>query len=270
MNDDLKAAPAEATPSSIKMNSANQPGTPEELKREQLLDALDTEIANVQSVMSATGRTRWALTLSVSGLLWLGLQTWEAGIFSLRNVILLAVALTFLWEFMLKVRGSLDSALLPPPARGRFITLNNVLGALRSTIVFHILKLSGLLAMIYWLALPELSLLKWCCVLNLALILICFVMSYVNMPPIPALDAPSKIRYMAWGREWLAWLCRIAIATSSVWVLYNYGAHFSAADLRLGIIITLIGKLDSVKLLLSLTQWQSNSKLGTLHCLMKK
>ena len=225
------------------MSSADQP-MPEKLTREQLLAALDTEIHNFEATKSATGHTRWALALSLSGLLWLGIQIWDSAKFSPRNTALLAIALTLLWDFILKFRGSLDSSLLPSqPTRGRFFAFSYLLGALRSTIFFFGLKQAAILAAIIWLASPELFILKWYFISSLVGVALAFVVSYLDLPPIPALDAPTAARFLIIVLQFCTWLVRIAVAVSATFILCQSAAQFTAADVRLGVIIAAFGYL---------------------------
>ena len=143
------------------MQQQDQQPTPENLLRERLLDALDTEIDTIISAQAATGRTRWALLLSLAALLWLGLQAWENTMFVMSNVLLLAITMSIIWDFLLKMSNSIDGSLISSPARqGRFLALSGFLGALRSTILFHAAKLTLALATIICLHSPELVILK--------------------------------------------------------------------------------------------------------------
>jgi len=223
-----------------------QPTTPEPatLTREQLLAALDTEIHNFEATKSSTGHTRWALALSISGLLWLGIQIWDNTKFSPRNVALLAIALTLSWDFILKFRGSLDSSLLPSqPTRGRFFAFSYLLGALRSTIFFFGLKQAAILAAIFWLASPGLYILKLYFLFSLVGVVLAFVISYIDLPPIPALDAPTPVRFLILLLQLCTWLVRITVAGVAIFILCQFGAQFTAADVRLGIIIAAFGYL---------------------------
>jgi len=217
---------------------------PIKLTREQLLAALDTEIHNFEATKSSTGHTRWALTLSLSGLLWLSIQIWDSTKFSPRNAALLAIALTLLWDFILKFKGSLDSSLLPSqPTRGRLFAFSYLLGALRSTIFFFGLKQTAILAVILWLASPELLVLKWYFIFSLVGVVLAFGVSYLDLPPIPALDAPTPARFFIIALQSCTWLVRITVAVVAIFILCRSASQFTAADVRLGIIIAAFGYL---------------------------
>lgn len=217
---------------------------PVKLTREQLLAALDTEIHNFEATKSSTGHTRWALTLSLSGLLWLCIQIWDSTKFSPRNAALLAIALTLLWDFILKFKGSLDSSLLPSqPTRGRLFAFSYLLGALRSTIFFFGLKQTAILAVILWLASPELFILKWYFIFSLVGVVLAFGVSYLDLPPIPALDAPTPARFFIIALQLCTWLVRITVAVVAIFILCRSASQFTAADVRLGIIIAAFGYL---------------------------
>jgi hypothetical protein len=53
----------------------SNPQDPQPLSRDQLLGALDTEIASTNAILASTGRTRWALLIALSALLWAALET---------------------------------------------------------------------------------------------------------------------------------------------------------------------------------------------------
>lgn len=216
----------------------------EGLTREQLLAAIDSEISHFQASNSATGRTRWALTLSLSALLWLGIQIWDNGAFSARNVALLAIALTVLWDFILKVGGSMDSSLLPrQPSHGKFYSFSPLLGGLRSTILFYVLKHTAMLATIVWIASPDLVILKWCSILSLVGAVLGLICSYNDLPPVPALDAPTPFWFVVRLIQRGSWIFHVVAAGSVVFAFYQFGASLSAADIRLGIIVTAFGYL---------------------------
>jgi hypothetical protein len=218
--------------------------TSEGLTREQLLAAIDSEISHFQASNSATGRTRWALTLSLSALLWLGIQIWDNGAFSARNVALLTIALTVLWDFILRVGSSMDSSLLPrQPSQGKFYSFSPLLGALRSTILFYVLKHTAMLAAILWLASSDLVILKWCSIFSLAGAVLGLICSYHDLPPIPALDAPTPFRFVVRLIQRGSWIFHIVAAGSATFAFYQFGARLSAADIRLGIIATAFGYL---------------------------
>lgn len=225
------------------MSPMNQ-NTPEGLTREQLLAAIDSEISHFQASNSATGRTRWALTLSLSALLWLGIQIWDSGAFSARNVALFAIAMTVLWDFILRVGGSMDSSLLPrQPSRGKFYSFSPLLGALRSTILFYVLRHAAMLTAILWVASPDLVILKWCSILSLVGTVLGLICSYIDLPPIPALDAPNPFWIVVRLIQRGSWIFHIVAAGSVVFAIYQFGMRLSAADIRLGIIVTAFGYL---------------------------
>ena len=144
----------------------------------------------------------------------------------------------------LKFRGSLDSSLLPSqPTRGRFFAFSYLLGALRSTIFFFGLKQAAILAAIIWLASPELFILKWYFIFSLVGVALAFVVSYLDLPPIPALDAPTAARFLILVLQFCTWLVRIAVAVSATFILCQSAAQFTAADVRLGVIIAAFGYL---------------------------
>lgn len=225
------------------MSPMSQP-PPEELTREQLLAAIDSEISHFQASNTATGRTRWALTLSLSALLWLGIQLWDTGVFSTKNVVLLAILLTLLWDFALKFGSALDSSLLPrQPLPGRFFAVSRLLGALRSTILFDVLKRAAILGGLFWLGSSELALLKWCSLFGLVGVLLVFTVSFMELPPTPVAGAPTPFRWVIRGVQWSAWLVQIIVTASAVFVLSQSAARFTAADVRLGVLITAFGYL---------------------------
>jgi hypothetical protein len=216
----------------------------ESLLREQLLSALDREINDLQSARNSNGRTRWALTLSSAGLFWLGIQLWDTSNCSSRNVALLATAMTLLWDFLLKLTGSLDSPLLPRQAtHGRFLPFSHLIGALRSTILFIGLKNAAMLAAVFWVQPPAWQVLAGYLIYSLLLVTIGFVVSYWDVPPIPVLDPPDRSRKFILGLRASPWLVRLLVLGSAVYALASFPHPFAAADVRLGAVVAAAGYL---------------------------
>src|SRR5260221_11195833 len=108
------------------------------ITRDELLDALDTEIEHIKSAQSSVGYTRWAVLLALAALLWAAIQSWEAGKFAPRRFATLAIALFTIGDLVLKVGSSLDKALASRSlGAGRFVVLSHLFGALRSGVAFH-------------------------------------------------------------------------------------------------------------------------------------
>jgi len=226
---------------------SNSPSTSDTLPRDQLLAALDTEINNYRAVQSSSGHTRWALLLSLSGLIWLGIQICASPMISPPNVAVLAITLTVLWDFVLQVRNSLDSSLLPPESPpGGFIALSHLLGALRSTIVFQAIKQAIILALMIRLAPRQFFLLECYVATNLLITLLVLVVSYKSLPSIPTLDFPSPGQFLMRLHRWFIWLVRVAVACSATFILCRSAVNFSADDVRLGIICTALGYLATL------------------------
>jgi len=215
--------------------------------REQLLDALDAEINAIVSTQAATGRTRWALLLSLAGLLWLGLQIWEKGDFMMPLVALLAIAMTVLWDFILNLRTALDMPLIPNQVfRGRFLLLGNFLGALRSTILFHAAKHALVLIALIWIASPEVIILKWYTIVSLSAVLLGFAISFVDFPPFPFVDVQSRLHGFRLALPCIVWLARVTATGSAVYILFRDAKWFTGADIRYALVLTAIAYLLTV------------------------
>lgn len=209
------------------------------MSREQFLAALDKEIEMVISQQSATGRNRWALVLTLSGLLWLGLQTLGAAKFSIQNVALLAIVLHFLWQFALKAAAGLDRSLIPAQegGRGRFFEVSKLLGAVRSIVLFEAVKQATALMVIFWLGLPELELLKWYVVASFSLTLLVFPVTYMSVPPMPLVDIGLRVRGSTRAYSCAVIGARLAVSAFLLLVTYRHFGQFAIPDVQLAIIV---------------------------------
>lgn len=225
------------------MSQTNQPA-PQSITREQVLAALDTEINFLQAARSTTGRTGWALTLSLSALVWLGIQIWGSPNVSVRNVALLGIILTLLWNLLRNVAKSIDSSLVPQrPAQGRFFSLAPWLGAMRSTILIQGIELAVILFALFRIGTPEVLILKWYYFFGLVAVVGAFIVSYVSLPQIPATDDRSPGRIFAAIFVICQWLARAAVAGASVLIIFKWAALFSKDDVRLAVILAAGGFL---------------------------
>lgn len=111
------------------------------LSKDQLLDALDNEIAKISASQTAAGWNQWAILGAIAALLWLLIDTWEKGRFEIHNVLFLTLALSFSWDILLQSVVRFDSQ---PTKRSnqrpRFYSLNSILAATRSAMLFVMLK----------------------------------------------------------------------------------------------------------------------------------
>jgi uncharacterized integral membrane protein len=216
-------------------------------KRDELLAALDTEINHAETALNSSGRSRWALTLSLSALLWLGIEVAGRTDLAWRPTLLLAVALTLLWQLVLDVASAIDGPLLKGKrARGKFFQFSPLLGAVRSTILFSALKNGALLVAVLWINRPELPVAVW--YLGIALIgcIIAFLFSFVKIPPLPLVELRTRYSVTRWTDSILTLLDRglqLAAAAAVVTAVVQTQSQFHASDVRLGIILAAFGYL---------------------------
>ena len=114
---------------------------PDSLTREQLLDALDNEIAKVSAAQTAAGWNQWAILGAIAALLWLFIDIWEKGRFDIQNVLFLILAFSLTWDVIRQSISRFDS---PPikasDSKSRFYSLNSLLATARTSIFFVFLK----------------------------------------------------------------------------------------------------------------------------------
>lgn len=208
------------------------------LNREEMLSALDTEINHFQTAKSWTGRNRWALTLSISALLWLGIQDGANPALSRSNIALLAISLLLLWEILLKAGNALDSALLPAKkVKGTFFTFAPFFRALRSVIFLHALKQAATFAILLYLPFSRLLFLKFYFACGLCGALIGIVFTYVDIPPIPNFESNPIVNAALKLHRWLELAADGIAAFCAMYVLNSARKSFCPADIRMGVII---------------------------------
>jgi hypothetical protein len=124
---------------------SNEATDSSKMSKDQLLDALDNEIAKISANQTAAGWNQWAILGAIAALLWLLIDTWEKGRLELHNVLFLTLALSFSWDILRQSVACFDS---PPNKRSnqkpRFYSLNSILAATRSAILFQSLKYAAL------------------------------------------------------------------------------------------------------------------------------
>jgi len=131
------------------------------ITREQLLEALDTEIENVTAIQSATGWNHWVILGALAALLWLGIDTWENGHFILHNVLLLTMAITIFWRQLKMSAALFDSSPLPASKiSNRFWSLSGLLGSTRTHILFTLVINVFFLSIVWMLKSPWVLVLK--------------------------------------------------------------------------------------------------------------
>ena len=73
---------------------SNEAADSGKLSKDQLLDALDNEIAKISATQAAAGWNQWAILGAIAALLWLLIDTCEKGRFEIHNVLFLTLALS--------------------------------------------------------------------------------------------------------------------------------------------------------------------------------
>jgi hypothetical protein len=122
------------------------------LTREELLNALDADIAAVTSERSAVGWTFWAILGALAALLWLGIDRWDKGQFTSTNVLLLTLALSITWDTLRVALSSLDaSPIYTSPATNRFRPWTRLFASARSAIIFFALKQASFITALLFL-----------------------------------------------------------------------------------------------------------------------
>jgi hypothetical protein len=223
----------------VNSDSLMQQGTDNALDREQFLEALDSEIAHLESARASTGLTRWGIIVSLSALLWLGLQILGESHYQLKNVAGLTIALTILWDILAKVIVALDAPMVSrQPVRGGFISLTQMIGAARSLLLFVGLKEGLLLVAAFISNLPGFTVAQVYLAAGFLLTAIGFVFTYVDILPIPVIEPHTKGRSYAICYQSISWLARVVVAGSLVWAIFKLRSTFSTDDVRLGILAT--------------------------------
>ena len=222
----------------------------EPLNRDQLISALDTEINHVQTSSSWNGHTRWGLIVTLSGLLWLGLQIPRVDGFSWNDVGLLTLALLICWEFIVDLWGSVDS-----PIRsnrhdsGKYYSFNHLLGAVRSTILFGTIKAAALLlvGVLLW---HKLSLILLICLGAGAFAAVCaFGFSFWEPPPVSiseVVQSDSQIPKVYRIQYWLIWIFRTWATASLSRAVYHFRADFVSDEFRMAVILAAVIYLFSI------------------------
>ena len=211
-------------------------------KREDLLAGLDTEIRQAETALNSSGRSRWALMVSLSALLWLGIDVAGRTDLAWRQTLLLAVTLTVLWQLLLDIASAIDGPLLRgKKSRGKFFQFTPLLGAVRSTILFSALKCAALVGAVLWIKRPELTVALWYFVMTLIGFVVAFILSFTEIPPFPIPEIKTRHAISRWSNSILTIVDRglqLATVAALITAVLKTREQFHASDVRLGIILT--------------------------------
>jgi hypothetical protein len=132
-----------------KPNSDN-PSTPN-VSVENVLSFLDKEIERVLSEQARSGLTVWAVLAALTGIIWLGFSTWEAGGFKASNVLLLFLVFSFGVELIIYIYYALSKPWFVQHDTDRFYPVNRIVGnrflillmTARAVLLIYLISISG-------------------------------------------------------------------------------------------------------------------------------
>jgi hypothetical protein len=220
---------------------APSPPEPATLTREQLLEALDTEIKNLAATQSAAGWNQWAILGALAAVFWAALGSWEKGQFVLLNAALLALVFSYTVDFLSRTLNAVDSSPLPSrPTANRFLSWSRLLGSTRSALLFQAAKSSAYVAIAWSFDSAFLWPIRLLVPLGIAFTLLALGLSlWPECPEFPRENRLVPRWALSFGRI-IGGVVEV-VTLGGLWATVYFDAQrFTTADVRLGLLASAI------------------------------